>query len=68
MVLERILWIAKATRAFMLSDGYVGPDRRFGRDDDKPNHPRNRRDDAPAEPDQRQSAPAAERPMEATPA
>jgi DNA-binding response OmpR family regulator len=67
VVLERILWIAKAGRAFMLSDGYIGPDRRFGRDDDRPSRPRNRRDDAPAEPDPQPSAPAAERPMEATP-
>jgi CheY-like chemotaxis protein len=67
VVLERILWIAKASRAFMLSDSYIGPDRRFGREDDKPSRPRKRRDDAPAEPQHRQSTPAAEQPLEATP-
>lgn len=28
-LLERILWVARANRVFLVSDGYVGPDRRF---------------------------------------
>ena len=33
VVLERIIWIAKEGRAFVLSDQYVGPDRRFAKSD-----------------------------------
>lgn len=29
VLLERILWVSKGGRAFLYSDGYVGPDRRF---------------------------------------
>lgn len=29
VMLERILWVSKGGRAFLYSDGYVGPDRRF---------------------------------------
>jgi CheY-like chemotaxis protein len=47
VVLERIIWIAREGRAFLLSDGYVGPDRRFARPDDKGDHPRRRYDDTP---------------------
>jgi CheY-like chemotaxis protein len=49
VVLERIIWIAREGRAFLLSDGYIGPDRRFARSDVKPDHPRRRVDDDPAE-------------------
>jgi CheY-like chemotaxis protein len=47
VVLERIIWIAREGRAFLFSDGYVGPDRRFGRQEVKTDHPRRRRDDEP---------------------
>ena len=46
VVLERIIWIAKGGRAFLLSDNYVGPDRRFGRNPPA-DHPRRRHDDEP---------------------
>jgi len=45
VVLERIIWIAKEGRAFVLSDEYVGPDRRFAKNDPKSDHPRRRRED-----------------------
>ena len=45
VVLERIIWIAKEGRAFVLSDEYVGPDRRFAKNDPKGEHPRRRRED-----------------------
>ena len=45
VVLERIIWIAREGRAFLLSDGYVGPDRRFAKPDATANHPRRRIDD-----------------------
>jgi DNA-binding response OmpR family regulator len=45
VVLERIIWIAKEGRAFVLSDEYVGPDRRFAKNDPKGDHPRRRRED-----------------------
>jgi CheY-like chemotaxis protein len=48
VVLERIIWIAKEGRAFVLSDRYVGPDRRFAKQDaDAHDHPRRRHDDKP---------------------
>jgi CheY-like chemotaxis protein len=47
VVLERIIWIAKEGRAFLLSDGYVGPDRRFARAETDDDHPRRRHDDEP---------------------
>jgi CheY-like chemotaxis protein len=47
VVLERIIWIAREGRAFLFSDGYVGPDRRFVRQESKADHPRRRRDDEP---------------------
>ena len=50
VVLERIIWIAKEGRAFLLSDNYVGPDRRFAKqdaEDDSSDHPRRRHDDKP---------------------
>lgn len=46
VVLERIIWIAREGRAFLLSQSYVGPDRRSGKNPPR-NHPRRRRDDAP---------------------
>ena len=49
VVLERIIWIAREGRAFLLSDEYVGPDRRFGKKEPPLNHPRRRREDAEAE-------------------
>jgi DNA-binding response OmpR family regulator len=45
VVLERIIWIAKEGRAFVLSDEYVGPDRRFAKADPEAGHPRRRRED-----------------------
>jgi DNA-binding response OmpR family regulator len=45
VVLERIIWIAKEGRAFVLSDEYVGPDRRFTKNAAKGEHPRRRRED-----------------------
>lgn len=51
VVLERIIWIAREGRAFLLSDGYVGPDRRFGRQEVKADHPRRRLDDEPLKTD-----------------
>ena len=45
VVLERIIWIAKEGRAFVLSDEYVGPDRRFAKPEDQGDHPRRRRED-----------------------
>ncbi len=44
VVLERIIWIAKEGRAFVLSDQYVGPDRRFAKGA-VADHPRRRRED-----------------------
>ena len=43
VVLERIIWIAKEGRAFVLSEEYVGPDRRFAKGAGE--HPSRRRDD-----------------------
>ena len=45
VVLERIIWIAREGRAFVLSDDYVGPDRRFAKADPDADHPRRRRED-----------------------
>jgi DNA-binding response OmpR family regulator len=45
VVLERIIWIAKEGRAFVLSDEYVGPDRRFAKGIPEGEHPRRRRED-----------------------
>jgi CheY-like chemotaxis protein len=48
VVLERIIWIAREGRAFLLSDNYVGPDRRFTKPDaERDDHPRRRHDDTP---------------------
>jgi DNA-binding response OmpR family regulator len=46
VVLERIIWIAREGRAFLLSENYVGPDRRFGKKEPPAHHPRRRHDDA----------------------
>ncbi|MEO6339969.1 MAG: response regulator [Caulobacteraceae bacterium] len=43
-VLERIIWISREGRMFLLSDTYVGPDRRF-KDDGAPNGGGRRRED-----------------------
>jgi DNA-binding response OmpR family regulator len=48
VVLERIIWIAREGRGFLLSDGYVGPDRRFARKEPPKNNPRRRREDIEA--------------------
>ena len=45
VVLERIIWIAKEGRAFVLSDEYIGPDRRFAKTDHEAEHPRRRHED-----------------------
>ena len=45
VVLERIIWIAKEGRAFVLSDEYIGPDRRFAKSDPQGEHPLRRRED-----------------------
>jgi DNA-binding response OmpR family regulator len=63
VVLERIIWIAKEGRAFVLSDEYVGPDRRFAKNDLKGDHPRRRREDQIAlQPEDAAQSPAAETP------
>jgi DNA-binding response OmpR family regulator len=46
VVLERIIWIAREGRGFLLSENYVGPDRRFGKKEPPSGHPRRRREDA----------------------
>ncbi|HEY3799954.1 MAG TPA: response regulator [Caulobacteraceae bacterium] len=46
VMLERIIWVAREGRPFLLSDNYIGPDRRFGKND-RPYHPRRRHDDPP---------------------
>jgi CheY-like chemotaxis protein len=47
VLLERILWVAKEGRAFVQSNGFIGPDRRFGREDArKERRPRRQNDDA----------------------
>jgi CheY-like chemotaxis protein len=51
VVLERVIWVAKEGRAFLLSDNYVGPDRRFARVDEDGDHPRRRHDDKPRKSD-----------------
>jgi CheY-like chemotaxis protein len=61
VVLERIIWIAKEGRAFVLSDAYVGPDRRFAKSGAVADHPRRRREEQIAPQDQA----AAENPGEA---
>lgn len=43
-LLERIIWISREGRLFLMSDTYVGPDRRF-RDDGPPNGVGRRRED-----------------------
>jgi DNA-binding response OmpR family regulator len=45
VVLERIIWIAKEGRAFVLSDEYIGPDRRFAKSNPEGEQPRRRRED-----------------------
>jgi DNA-binding response OmpR family regulator len=45
VVLERIVWISREGRAFLLSDSYIGPDRRFTKKDPPQDHPRRRRED-----------------------
>jgi hypothetical protein len=47
VVLERVIWIAREGRAFVLSDNYIGPDRRFAKSDGDGDHPRRRHDDKP---------------------
>jgi CheY-like chemotaxis protein len=47
VVLERIIWIAREGRAFLLSDSYIGPDRRSAKADANADHPRRRHDDSP---------------------
>ena len=44
VMLERIIWVAKAGRPFLFTDTYVGPDRRF-RDDGPPDGVGRRRED-----------------------
>lgn len=46
VMLERILWVSKNGRAFLYSDGYVGPDRRFRTDDEQALLGRRREDKA----------------------
>jgi CheY-like chemotaxis protein len=45
VMLERILWMAKAKRPFVYADGYVGPDRRF-HDEAPPSGVGRRREDS----------------------
>jgi DNA-binding response OmpR family regulator len=44
VMLERIIWVAKAGRPFLFTDTYVGPDRRF-RDEGPPHGVGRRRED-----------------------
>jgi CheY-like chemotaxis protein len=44
VMLERIIWVAKAGRPFLFTDTYVGPDRRF-RDEGPPDGKGRRRED-----------------------
>jgi DNA-binding response OmpR family regulator len=44
VMLERIIWVAKASRPFLFTGSYVGPDRRF-RDDGAPDGAGRRRED-----------------------
>jgi len=44
VMLERIIWVAKAGRPFLFTGTYVGPDRRF-RDDGPPDGVGRRRED-----------------------
>ena len=46
ILLERIVWASKEGRQFLLSDGYVGPDRRFTDVGPPPGVPGRRREDA----------------------
>jgi CheY-like chemotaxis protein len=62
VVLERILWVAKEGRAFVQSPGFIGPDRRFGRDDArKERRPRRHTDDAALEVEETAADPEVER-------
>jgi DNA-binding response OmpR family regulator len=45
VMLERIVWIAKEGRAFLFSDNYVGPDRRFSEEGRPGGLPGRRRED-----------------------
>jgi DNA-binding response OmpR family regulator len=45
VVLERIIWVAKGRRAFLFSDHYVGPDRRFSEEGRPSGLPGRRRED-----------------------
>ena len=62
-LLERIIWVAKEGRAFLTSDGYVGPDRRHSSEGRKGGQPGRRREDKLAEA-QRLAAAEAESPGE----
>ncbi|HSV01944.1 MAG TPA: response regulator [Phenylobacterium sp.] len=69
VLLERIIWVARASRPFLFSGTYVGPDRRF-RDDGPPDGVGRRREDlAKAEAEakaqaEREAEPQAEAPPE----
>ncbi len=64
VMLERIMWIVRQGRPFLLSDNYIGPDRRFDRRDPPSSHPRRRENDVPAqaEPNRNPSHPEDSRP------
>ena len=64
VVLERIIWIAREGRAFLLSDGYVGPDRRSVRKEPPQDHPRRRREDAIEASEEESPPPGGETPPE----
>jgi CheY-like chemotaxis protein len=63
VMLERIIWSAKAGRGFLFSENYVGPDRRFNEGERPKGLPGRRREDkgkaAAARPPPAETAPAA---------
>ena len=60
VVLERVIWIAREGRAFLLSENYIGPDRRFAKPDADGDHPRRRQDDKPQKTDAKTETQASE--------
>lgn len=45
VLLERIMWVGKASRAFIMARSYTGPDRRFRQIGPPQSHPDGRRDE-----------------------
>ena len=57
VLVERINWIVRRGRPFVVSDAYVGPDRRVGRKNGRTDHPLRRHDDASLKADTPAAAP-----------